>query len=96
MCSWINGLEAIRDTFGRFALPINWDFTEVAVCSETAGGYFGAIEWVGRFISHVLKFAREAGNPSIVQDSAIKNVLDSFDVILTDPPYYDAIPYAVM
>ena len=30
------------------------------------------------------------------QGSAIHIVPDSFDVILTDPPYYDAIPYRVM
>ena len=94
VCSWTNGRETIRDTFGRFALPIVWDFTEVATCSETSGGYLGAIEWIARFISHVLYLIPESPFPSVIQKSAIQKLPSSFDAIVTDPPYYDAIPYS--
>jgi adenine-specific DNA methylase len=94
VCSWHNSKEQLRNTFGRFALPITWDFTEVGVCSETSGGYLGAIEWIVRFISHALIIASRADHPSIVQSSAIQISSGSFDAIVTDPPYYDAIPYS--
>src|SRR6266700_310456 len=94
VCSWHNSGEKLRNTFGRFALPIVWDFTEVATCSETSGGYFGAIEWIARFISHVLDLVSKPPLPSVIQKSATQNLHTTFDVILTDPPYYDAIPYS--
>ena len=96
ICSWTNGRETIRDTFGRFALPMVWDFTEVEPCAETSGGYFGAIEWIAQFISHALDLMSKPPLPSVIQKSATQNLHTTFDVILTDPPYYDAIPYAVM
>ncbi len=94
VCSWHNSKEQLRNTFGRFALPIVWDFTEVEPCSETSGGYLGAIEWIGRYINHALSFAHNTCEPHIVQNSAIQASPDFFDVIVTDPPYYDAIPYS--
>ncbi|HXR66759.1 MAG TPA: hypothetical protein VN729_12580, partial [Ktedonobacteraceae bacterium] len=94
ICSWHNSKEQMRNTFGRFALPIVWDFCEVNPCSEKSGGYLGAIEWVGLFISHMLNATVNASHPDVVQRSAIQNHQNLFDVILTDPPYYDAIPYS--
>ena len=48
ICSWHNGREIIRNTFGRFALPIVWDYTEVNPLSDTSGNFLGAFEWVTR------------------------------------------------
>src|SRR5713226_4816083 len=84
----------MRNTFGRFALPIVWDFTEVNPCSEKSGGYLGAIEWIGLYVSHELSFAVNAFHPHVIQRSAVQDSQSLFDVILTDPPYYDAIPYS--
>jgi putative DNA methylase len=94
VCSWHNSGEKLRNTFGRFALPIVWDFTEVEPCSLTSGGYFGAIEWIARFIGHPLTFASKAFLPHIIRNSAIQGSPDQFDAIVTDPPYYDAISYS--
>jgi putative DNA methylase len=81
VCSWHNSKEQLRNTFGRFALPIVWDFTEVEPCSETSGGYLGAIEWITRYISHALGFAHKTCEPLIVQESAIQVSLGLFDVM---------------
>ena len=76
-----------------------WDFTEVEPCAETSGGYPGAIEWISKFISHLI-FATESNFPHVVQNSATNcstvsnEKINTFDVILTDPPYYDAIIYS--
>ena len=98
VCSWHNSGEQLRNTFGRFALPFVWDFTEVEPCSKTSGGYLGAVEWIGRYISHPLSFAFKAFLPHVIQNSAIQSSssVGLFDIILTDPPYYDAIGYRVM
>jgi hypothetical protein len=94
ICSWINALEALKGTFGRFAFPIVWDFAEVNPNSKTAGGYLGAIEWISMFVAHALRLARHSPQPTIRRQSSIQQLEQKLDVILTDPPYYDAIPYS--
>ena len=92
-CSWHNSGEKIRDTFGRFALPMVWDYAEVNPLSSTSGNYLGALEWVARFSSHALQAAEAAGSVDVDSYSAMK-VTGEYDIVLTDPPYYDAIPYS--
>ena len=93
ICSWHNSGEKLRNTFSRFALPIVWDYTEVNLLSDTSGNFLGALEWVSRFIGHVLQPAKSADSTNVLSGSATR-VLGEYDVIITDPPYYDAIPYS--
>ena len=94
VCSWYNSGEKMRNTFGRFALPIIWDFTEVFPGSETSGGYLGAINWIFLYLEHALKAVSSSNLPTITNQSAIQNINGSLDIVVTDPPYYDAIPYS--
>jgi putative DNA methylase len=93
ICSWHNTGEKLRNTFGRFAFPIVWDFAEVVPTSDTSGGYAGAIEWIGLFLSHAVEASRSAPQPKVLNRSSTRSLETKFDVILTDPPYYDAISY---
>jgi adenine-specific DNA methylase len=92
-CSWSNTRETIRNTFARFALPFVWDYAESNPLSNTTGNFLGAVEWVSLFVAHALKSLRnsEAAN---VQCSSATDMKGEYDLILTDPPYYDAIPYS--
>ncbi len=93
ICNWDCNGEYITHTFQRFALPIKWDFTEVNPYSGATGDFLGAVNWVGRFLDHVLAAGLGAKAPKILAKSAIQ--LDgTADIIVTDPPYYDAIPYS--
>lgn len=94
LCSWTVGYDKIRNTFVRFALPMNWDFAETSVLAHASGGYPGGIEWLGRYIEHAANFAGDAPAPTVVRTSATQAVSGEFDVVVTDPPYYDAIPYS--
>ena len=93
VCSWHNGREIIRDTFARFALPIVWDYAEVNPLSDTSGNFLGALEWVSRFTGHALESAQSASATSVQGESAAR-AAGKYDAIITDPPYYDAIPYS--
>ena len=93
ICSWINSLEALRNTFTRFALPIVWDYAEANPLSETAGSFIGALGWVSRANAHVLQSA-ELSKVAKVQDVSATKASGEYDAIITDPPYYDAIPYS--
>ena len=93
ICSWHNSGEKLRNTFGRFALPIVWDYTEVNPLSDTSGNFLGALEWVARFISHTLENTNGRPAPAVSATSATQ-ITGEYDTIITDPPYYDAIPYS--
>ena len=71
-----------------------WDFAEVMPASEKSGGYNGAIEWIGEFVSHALKFADATPPPVVLNRSSTRSLESKYDIVLTDPPYYDAISYS--
>src|SRR5439155_19419451 len=95
ICTWTLTRETTRGTFARFALPMTWDFAEAAPLEESSGGYPGAIDWTALYVSHVLRSSTKSPAPRASQRSATEGGLQHcYDVVVTDPPYYDAINYA--
>ena len=92
LCVWASTGEFVCHTFGRQALPMVWDFAEVNPLSDT--GWRGANEWVRRVIEAIQQSSLLPG--VAIQASALKHPLPSegADALVTDPPYYAAIPYA--
>lgn len=95
ICMMVASRETIGHTFARFALPITWDFAESAPINDATGGYPGAVEWVSLYIAHALA-ASEASPPPHTRNTSSQLLSSSgnYDLVLTDPPYYDAIPYS--
>ena len=93
ICSWHNSGEKLGHTFARFALPMVWDYTEVNPFSDSSGNFLGALDWVSRFLTHAVESADSAEKVDLLSASAI-GVSGEYDIIVTDPPYYDAIPYS--
>lgn len=93
---WNKGGENVEGTYARFALPIMWDFAEVNPISSTSGGYENQLEWVSLFIEHAMKAMTDGSKADVRNASAVSLDIEGaqFDVIVTDPPYYDAIPYS--
>ena len=94
ICSWHNSGEKLRQTFARFALPMVWDFCEVNPLSDTTGGFRGMADWTARVVDHALRATTAAPPPEVATRSAIARQPEGLDLICTDPPYYDAIPYS--
>ncbi len=94
LATWTNNPEKIRSTFARFALPITWDFSESAPLSDTTGGFVQSVDWVFKVCSHLQKSVDTARTGQTACASAVHCKNESVDLILTDPPYYDAIPYS--
>lgn len=94
--AWITSVEAIRNTFGRFALPMNWDFSEAAPINDVRGGWWMCLDAIAESIETIARATNSiAPVPSVLNQSAIDcPEAGAFDVIVTDPPYYDAIPYS--
>ena len=95
LATWTNDHDKIRSTFARFALPMVWDFAESCPLADTTGGFVQAVEWVARVCEHLQRATWKAPLAGVSQRSATRPwESQRFDVICTDPPYYDAIPYS--
>ena len=94
LATWTNDPEKIRSTFARFALPMVWDFAESCPLADTTGGFIQAVEWITRAFEHLQKAAIATPSAKALRQSATESQPDRFDLICTDPPYYDAIPYS--
>lgn len=94
LCTWRASSECVDHLFSRQAIPITWDFSEaVPICNSTGS-------WQSMFNRSAdgLESAYITGefNSTIVKSSAYTHPLpdDSSNAFITDPPYYDAVPYA--
>jgi putative DNA methylase len=91
ICSWIAGGQTMRNTFGRQAIPMVWDFAEANPIATSTGSYWSAIEQGFRVIRDSLSAYRQ-GYAS--QADAQTQTLSRNKTVSTDPPYYDNIGYA--
>jgi len=91
---WAFGGEFIAHTFGRQALPMIWDFPECQIFQNFSGNWEGAYQWVASVIEK--NSINYENNGTIEIANATNHPLpdDSAQVFFTDPPYYDAVPYA--
>jgi adenine-specific DNA methylase len=94
ICTWQMNAEKIGHTFARFALPMAWDFCEVMPWADSSGGYLQAVEWVAKVSEHALDAVQRSSVPRVLNQSAMEEFESGFDIIVTDPPYYDAISYS--
>ena len=90
ICSWHSSKELIRNTFGRQAIPMTWDYVETNPFSESSGNVSSGFEWAKKVIE--LFPSTPAG--SAVQADAQGQRVSIGKVVSTDPPYYDNIGYA--
>lgn len=91
ICSWHNSKELIRNTFGRQAIPMAWDYVECNPFSNSAGCFDNMHEWVYKAITNYPDKAAPgtARQFDAQSDNGLRNI-----VVSTDPPYYDNIGYA--
>lgn len=94
VCRWDNKRTNLQGTFTRFALPITWDFCEGNPLSDTTGNYLANLEWLAECWEHVMRAAKGMPKPTVRRASATDVLSEKYDAIITDPPYYDAIPYS--
>ena len=90
ICSWDSSREGLRNTFGRQAIPMVWDYAEANPFSNSSGCFDNMVEWVTKCI---LEFpasqTADVGQFDAQRDCGLRDIMVS-----TDPPYYDNIGYA--
>jgi putative DNA methylase len=90
ICTWHSSKDLIRNTFGRQAIPMTWDYAETNPFSDSAGNVSSGIEWAYKAL--LLMPANADGFAA--QSDAQSQTISANKVISTDPPYYDNIGYA--
>lgn len=91
---WDQGYEKVSSTFVGFRLPISWDFSESNPGGNSTGSYSGQVEWIARYIEHAMDGVGFYSRANVVGASATSVLSENVDAIVSDPPYYDAIPYS--
>jgi adenine-specific DNA methylase len=91
---WNVFAEKAEQVFLRQALPILWDYCEInTIGVQGWGKQFSYIKIVldNLSISNIM-------SPSIIQSSATSLPYPDnfFDAVVTDPPYYDNVPYSYL
>jgi adenine-specific DNA methylase len=86
--------EKVEHTFVRQALPIVWDFAESVAFSQSTGSFLDGLGVVAQGVRGISAAVNSAGQ--VQQADACDSPLpdQSATVWFTDPPYYDAVPYA--
>jgi len=93
---WSSSGEVIAHTFGRQAVPMVWEGPECQPLADGSGNWLGAINWIALTIEALS--TEFVGTGQALRASATMHPLanDSAAGFITDPPYYDAIPYAFL
>jgi putative DNA methylase len=89
ICGWEPGMDRLRGTFQRQALPMTWDFAE----ANPFGNAGGDLKMCIASLCEVV----DALQPPIPANAALANastVNYAGRLVATDPPYYDNVGYA--
>jgi putative DNA methylase len=89
-----NGTPRVQAAFGRHALPMVWDFTELNPFGDRMANWNGLVEAV----IGGLRALPLDGSPALVLQHDARNagrlVEPGTALVVTDPPYHDQIGYA--
>ncbi len=97
LCRWKASAEYMGgNTFGRQALPMLWDFCEASVLGKVTGDIASEFEWVEKVLRHGALSVGGDGHAEAASAAAHPLPDGSANAFITDPPYYDAVPYAFL
>ncbi|MBI4648361.1 MAG: DUF1156 domain-containing protein [Bacteroidia bacterium] len=96
LARWENTSEAIKQLFGRQALPMLWDYAEANPFSSSSGSFETGWEYYFKVIKHCSATYNIPVNVSQSSATLLQNPDNNFDAVITDPPYYDNVPYSYL
>ncbi len=94
LARWIPGGEKIGQTFGRQALGTIWDYAEGSPFADISGSFERCLGYLLDALRLLASAKMSVGHAERASATAHPLPDDSAQVVFTDPPYYDAVPYA--
>ncbi|MGH8930157.1 MAG: DUF1156 domain-containing protein [Egibacteraceae bacterium] len=91
--TWVSSGEFHAHVFPRQAISMVWDYVEIDPFQRVSGSWDGAVRWIKLAIDHC---ATTGSKPATVQRGNAQELAfpdGTFDAVIVDPPYYDAVQY---
>ena len=92
LARWESGAENPVNLFARQAVPMVWDFCESTPKSNARGVFLSGVNAACKVIENTQEIASCQVQQSDATDHPLPD--QAAGIWFTDPPYYDAIPYA--
>ncbi len=94
-CRWRDDHQKVVGTIAGYKLPMVLDFAEANPITVSDRVYSAAIRAVSDAVEAFMRVCSKAPDAPVVRCmSSLATELKDQDLCFTDPPYYDAIPYA--
>lgn len=96
LARWENTSTIIKHAFGRQVLPMLWDYCEANPFSGSSASWETGFQYYSKVIYHCSK---TSSTPATVTQSSVTSQPypdNHFDAVITDPPYYDNVPYSYL
>jgi putative DNA methylase len=90
ICSWHVAGQKIGHMFSRQAIPMNWDYAETNIFSDSSGNWMAMVDWTWKALERTPGLL----GGQAAQADAQTQTLSRHAVVSTDPPYFDNIGYA--
>ncbi len=96
VCRWHNGGEKIESPIANGKMPMTWDFPEANPLGEGSGSWEQSAGDVLAALEALV--ADRFAGCDVQRGSALALPYEdsSFDAVVTDPPYYDNVPYSYL
>jgi putative DNA methylase len=95
LCVWAVTHENIVSPVSNGRLPMNWDFPETNPLVNTSGSWLSAQQYILPALREFCSVENQSAN--LLRTSCWNGLNfdnNSLDAIITDPPYFDSVPYA--
>ncbi len=92
---WISQNEQIGRAFCGPGVAMLWDYAEMDPCMDGPANLRGKLERIVRACEGVQRLPG-AARVSRADAAHLEHADDFFDTVISDPPYYDNLPYAAL
>lgn len=96
LARWENTSEAIKQLYSRQALPMLWDYAETNPFSSSSGSWHAGWEYYLKVFKHCSETSFSFCAVTQSSSTSLSYPDNFFDAVITDPPYYDNVPYSYL
>jgi adenine-specific DNA methylase len=93
LCFWNTQREDFYQAFATHSLKMAWDYAESQPLSGSSGSWESAFNMVVAFLVRECRIP-QSGSAHLGSAAELSFPEEHFDAVITDPPYYDNVPYA--